>query len=75
MKNFEIAIKAWILVCIVLVILCVLSSVATQKEKAKQINIRYEAIEFRYKGHDYIQFERDAIVHNPECRKCLQAFD
>lgn len=75
MKNFKIVINAWIIGCIVLIILYGLSSMTIQKEEDKQINIRYKAIEFRYKGHDYIQFERDAIVHNPECRKCLQAFD
>lgn len=34
--------------------------------------------EFTYKGHDYIAFQQHyqaGIVHNPECKKCLEAYD
>lgn len=34
--------------------------------------------EFTYKGHGYISFEREyraGVVHNPECKKCLEAYD
>lgn len=36
------------------------------------------ATEFTYKGHEYIYFHESykaGIVHNPECKKCLEAYD
>lgn len=36
------------------------------------------ATEFTYKGHEYIAFHEGnqaGIVHNPECKKCLEAYD
>jgi len=30
--------------------------------------------EFIYKGHQYIEFGK-GVVHNPECKKCLEIYD
>lgn len=31
--------------------------------------------QFTYNHHDYIRFCNGSIVHNPECKTCIQAFD
>lgn len=34
--------------------------------------------EFTYKGHEYIYFHNSyqaGVVHNPECKKCLEVYD
>lgn len=34
--------------------------------------------EFTYKGHEYIDFHENnkaGVVHNQECKKCLEAYD
>lgn len=46
-------------------------------------NIPWEYVtEFNYKGHDYIKFDEyfgyrgyAGVVHDPECKKCLDKFD
>ena len=46
-------------------------------------NIPWEYVtEFNYKGHDYIKFSEGfeykgyaGVVHNPECKKCLERYE
>ena len=46
-------------------------------------NIPWEYVtEFNYKGHDYIKFSEGfeykgyaGVVHNPECKKCLEMYE
>lgn len=46
-------------------------------------NIPWEHVtEFNYKGHDYIKFDEwfgyrgyAGVVHNPECKKCLERYE
>lgn len=63
------------------IILCALLLVGCdmpKRIKSAEGTPMQEVIEFPYKGHYYIYFvglSAAGVVHDPDCRKCMQAYD
>lgn len=61
------------LLIVSLILLCLIS--CTHNIKIKE-NIKntgecpFNYYEFKYKGHDMVEFNSYNIIHSPECKKC-----
>lgn len=59
-----------ILFLISIVLLCACNFPNTSKE------VPFLSVtSFKYKGHSYIAFGTEAVVHDPDCQYCYDKFD
>lgn len=66
------------LIIALLIINSFISCTDVQNPKESNKNVRdcpFNYYEFKYKGHDMVEFNNHNIMHSPECKKCFQIYD
>lgn len=68
--------KILFLFIIVLLYSCNAKSDGSNTICAKEGTVPFGYVEeFKYKGHSYIKFAGNGVVHDPECQYCYDKFD
>lgn len=68
--------KILFLLSIVLLSACNAKSNGSDTVHVKEGDVPFvHIITFKYKGHSYINFGNDGVVHDPDCPYCYDKFD